>query len=318
MDNLIELLTDIVIALEKFIIALEDEQAAANSIEEPIEELIEEPIVETPITEPVEESGNQNTDVVEEPVEVIEQPSIEEPQTSYNIDMIVDEVLEGKWGSGDKRKQNLEAAGYDYNTIQNRVNEILTVVQEVLDRKWGNGDERKQKLEEAGYTYEVIQNQINRQLEKKTIIDQLLDACKVQADWMKNSKYEYEKNPTIEKSKKKGTCVTYVACVLQRIGILLSGQNLWHDENNKVYGNNSKMTVIYPGNKTLSQVKNQLQAGDIVMDGTGVGSNSHIFILTGKWSDNKPYIWDNHSGQDGKGAYVYSRDRKVIAIVRLK
>ena len=106
--------------------------------------------------------------------------------------------------------------------------------------------------------------------------------------------------------------------MLQRIGILKSGQNLWHDENNKVYGNNSKMTVIYPGNKTLSQVKSQLQAGDIVMDGTGVGSNSHIFILTGKWSGKKPYIWDNHSGQEGKGAYAYGRDRKVIAIVRLK
>ena len=144
-----------------------------------------------------------------------------------------------------------------------------------------------------------------------------LEACKAQAEWMKNSKYEYEKNPTIEKSKKKGTCVTYVACVLQRIGILASGQNLWHDENNKVYGNNSKMTVTYT-TKTLSQLKGQLKAGDIIMDGSGVGSGSHIFILTGNWSGNKPYIWDNWSGQQNKGAYLYSRDRRVIAIVRLK
>ena len=151
-----------------------------------------------------------------------------------------------------------------------------------------------------------------------TIVDKELAACKTQADWMKNSKYEYEKNPTIEKSKKKGTCVTYVACVLQRIGILKSGQNLWHDEKGKVYGNNNKMTVIYPGNKTLSQLKSQLKAGDIIMDGSGVGSGSHIFILTGKWNGNRPVIWDNHSGQQNKGAYTYGRDRKVIAIVRLK
>lgn len=151
-----------------------------------------------------------------------------------------------------------------------------------------------------------------------TLVEKELAACKTQADWMKNSKYEYEKNPTIEKSKKKGTCVTYVACVLQRINILKSGQNLWHDEKNRVYGNNSKMTVIYPGNKTLSQLKSQLKAGDIIMDGTGVGSNSHIFILTGKWSGNNPIIWDNHSGQQNKGAYTYTRNRKVIAIVRLK
>lgn len=152
----------------------------------------------------------------------------------------------------------------------------------------------------------------------QTIVDKELAACKTQADWMKNSKYEYEKNPTIAKSKKKGTCVTYVACVLQRIGVLSSGQNLWHDEKNRVYGNNSKMTVTYPGNKTLSQLKSQLKAGDIIMDGSGVGSGSHIFILTGKWNGNKPVIWDNHSGQQSKGAYTYSRDRKVIAIVRLR
>lgn len=257
------------------------------------------------------------TPVVVKPV--VEQPAPAQPTNSSNIDVIVGEILNGKWGSGDERKKKLEAAGYNYTEVQNRLNQILTVVDEVLEGKWGSGDTRKQKLIAAGYNYDVIQNRINQVFaERSAFLQKLFDACKAQADWMKNSKYEYETRPTIEKSKKKGTCVTYIACVLQRIGILSSGQNLWHDENNKVYGNNSKMTVIYPGNKTLSQVKSQLQAGDIVMDGTGVGSNSHIFILTGKWSGNKPYIWDNHSGQDGKGTYAYGRDRKVIAIVRLK
>ena len=152
-----------------------------------------------------------------------------------------------------------------------------------------------------------------------TIIDKELEACAVQADWMKNAKYEYEKNPTVPKSKLKGTCVTYVACVLQRIGILKSGQNIWHDEKGKVYGNNDKMTVIYPKG-TMSQLKGQMKAGDIIMDGNknDTGSGSHIFILTGKWSGNKPIIWDNWSGQKSKGAYTYSRDRNIIAIVRLK
>ena len=150
-----------------------------------------------------------------------------------------------------------------------------------------------------------------------SIVYQELDACKTQADWMKNSKYEYEKNPTVEKSKKKGTCVTYVSCVLQRIGILPSSQSLWHDENGKVYGNNSKMEVIYP-KKTLHQLKGQLKAGDIIMDGQGVGSGSHIFILTGDWSGDNPIIWDNWSGQQNKGSYAYTRNRSVIAIVRLK
>lgn len=171
----------------------------------------------------------------------------------------------------------------------------------------------------------ALQSFLNDNMGKKavypepSIIDKELAACKVQADWMKNSRYAWESSPTVAKSKKRGTCVTYVACVLQRIGVLPSGSYVWHD-GGKVYGNNSKMTVIYPGSKTLSQVKSQLKAGDIVIDGdkNDNGSGSHIFILTGKWSGSKPVIWDNWSGQDGKGAYTYSRNRKVIAIIRLK
>ena len=154
----------------------------------------------------------------------------------------------------------------------------------------------------------------------QTIVDKELEACKVQADWMRNSKYAWESNPTIAKSKYKGTCVTYVACVLQRIGILPSGDYIWHNEKGKVYGNNSKMVVTYYSGKTLSQIKSQLKAGDIIMDGNknDSGSGSHIFILTGKWVGNYPVIWDNHSAQEDKGAYTYTRNRSVIAVVRLK
>ena len=147
----------------------------------------------------------------------------------------------------------------------------------------------------------------------------MLEACKTQADWMKNSKYQWESNPTIEKSKRKGTCVTYVACVLQRIGILPSGKYIWHNESGKVYGNNDKMSVTYPEG-SLHSLKSQLKAGDIIMDGDKYdpGAGSHIFILTGQWSGDNPIIWDNHSAQENKGAYVYKRSRSVIAIVRLK
>ena len=153
---------------------------------------------------------------------------------------------------------------------------------------------------------------------EKTIIDKELEACKAQADWMRNSKYAWESNPTVPKSKYKGTCVTYVACVLQRIGILPSGSYVWHDEG-KVYGNNSKMSVTYTRKKP-SELKNTLKAGDIIIDGDphDNGSGSHIFILTGRWSGSYPIIWDNWSGQDGKGAYVYKRNRSLIAIIRLK
>ena len=148
----------------------------------------------------------------------------------------------------------------------------------------------------------------------------IIDACKTQASWMKNSAYKWENEPTIAKSKKNGTCVTYVACVLQRIGVLKSGKYVWHNDKGKVVGSNSKMSVIYPKNKKLRDLKGQLHAGDIIIDGdkTDLKTGSHIFVVTGSWQDDNPIVWDNHSAQQNKGAYAYSRNRSVIAIIRLK
>ncbi len=44
-----------------------------------------------------------------------------------NVDTIAKEVIDGKWGNGDARKKKLEAAGYDYNSVQKKVNELLGV-----------------------------------------------------------------------------------------------------------------------------------------------------------------------------------------------
>lgn len=41
------------------------------------------------------------------------------------VDEIAKEVIAGLWGNGSKRKVQLEAAGYNYNTIQQAVNKIL-------------------------------------------------------------------------------------------------------------------------------------------------------------------------------------------------
>ncbi len=48
-----------------------------------------------------------------------------EPQK--DIDTIAREVIVGKWGSGAKRREALTEHGYDYETVQARVNEILNV-----------------------------------------------------------------------------------------------------------------------------------------------------------------------------------------------
>lgn len=35
------------------------------------------------------------------------------------------EVINGKWGNGVARKKKLTAAGYDYDAVQKRVNELM-------------------------------------------------------------------------------------------------------------------------------------------------------------------------------------------------
>lgn len=49
--------------------------------------------------------------------------SVEAPVKT--VDQLAREVLAGKWGVNPERKQKLQAAGYDYNAVQARVNALL-------------------------------------------------------------------------------------------------------------------------------------------------------------------------------------------------
>ena len=49
------------------------------------------------------------------------------PTVKKTVEQIAQEVLAGKWGNGDARKQKLKAEGYDYNTVQAKVNELCGV-----------------------------------------------------------------------------------------------------------------------------------------------------------------------------------------------
>ena len=42
-----------------------------------------------------------------------------------SVDELAQEVIDGKWGTGDARKKALTEAGYDYNAVQKKVNEML-------------------------------------------------------------------------------------------------------------------------------------------------------------------------------------------------
>lgn len=94
-------------------------------------------------------------------------------QTASNkkdITTIAKEVLAGKWGNGESRKNRLKSAGYNYSKVQQKVNElcgqksVTEVAKEVIQGKWDNGSDRKTKLEQAGYNYSSVQAKVNRLL----------------------------------------------------------------------------------------------------------------------------------------------------------
>lgn len=226
----------------------------------------------------------------------------------------------------DYLKQRLSTSGKKMLKVYRAVEEtpapkktVDELAKEVLDGKWGTGDERKKRLTEAGYDYNAVQKKVNELL-APTLTDKILDACKAQAEWSKNSKYKWQKDPTIAKSKNYETCVTYTACVGQRVNIIPSGKYIWHNSKGKVVGATENFEIIYPKNKKLHDLKGVLKKGDFVMDGdkTDLESGSHIFVVTGEWKDGCPIVWDNHSAQQGKMAYKYTRNRPVIAIARPK
>lgn len=98
-----------------------------------------------------------------------------------SVDVIAKEVIEGKWGNSTERKTKLTAAGYDYNAVQAKVNELLkpdakatakksvdTIAKEVIEGKWGNSTNRKTKLTAAGYDYNAVQAKVNELLKTET------------------------------------------------------------------------------------------------------------------------------------------------------
>lgn len=99
---------------------------------------------------------------------------VQPQKPTQDIDSVARDVIAGKYGNGDARRQALINAGYNPEAVQERVNAILSgnshkptktieqVAKEVLQGKWGNGEDRKKRLQNAGYDYDAVQNEVNK------------------------------------------------------------------------------------------------------------------------------------------------------------
>lgn len=111
----------------------------------------------------------------------VEPAEPETPATKPTIDELAQQVLDRKWGNGTERKRHLEAAGYDYDAVQRRVNELVAekgtgepttpptaeeltaaeidaLAYAVRRGDYGNGAVRRRKL---GNKYEAVQRRVN-------------------------------------------------------------------------------------------------------------------------------------------------------------
>lgn len=93
-------------------------------------------------------------------------------------EQIADEILAGQggWGNWPEREVRLKAAGYDYATVQNIVNQKAKgtystpastkktndqIADEVIAGKWDKAPRRYELLKNAGYDAQVVQNIVN-------------------------------------------------------------------------------------------------------------------------------------------------------------
>ena len=97
-------------------------------------------------------------------------PPVQE-KPSKSVSEVAKEVIDGKWGNGDDRKKKLTAAGYNYDEIQAKVNELCKpkktvdqLAREVIAGQWGTGLNRKNRLTQAGYDYAAVQKRVNELL----------------------------------------------------------------------------------------------------------------------------------------------------------
>ena len=122
-------------------------------------------------------NAGYNAQSVQDKVNSILNGEAPSSSASSDLDSVAQEVLQGLWGNGQDRFNNLENAGYDAQAVQDRVNSILSggykqdsnanidaVAQEVLQGLWSNGQERFDNLTNAGYDAQSVQDRVNELL----------------------------------------------------------------------------------------------------------------------------------------------------------
>jgi len=195
---------------------------------------------------------------------------------------------------------------------------------------YGNGINSNGVALAAGYMENALHTDTNKPVKKKTTkttdkLDKWYEAMEKQFAWSKNQTYVWVESPTVANSKKKGTCITFPAVSLQRLGYLpKGGYFFFHPIKKKISGKSAvyvkkhpeRFYLTYP-NKTVKALwkEGKIKKGDIV----GFGNPAyHTMVFMGMSSKGYP-LWNTMGHRRGlKVRYKAYENRKVNMIVRIK
>lgn len=148
------------------------------------------------------------------------------------------------------------------------------------------------------------------------------NAMQTQYEWSKNQKYWWVNPPTIANSRTRGTCVAFPSVSLVRAGLFKDGQWIYlNQDTHRLTGNAKEYVLAHPElfqvsypNRTIAQLGNKIQAGDIV---AYLGGSGHIMVYMGKNSNGEP-IFNTMGSTRGLGiTYSHYAKKKINMLVRL-
>lgn len=186
------------------------------------------------------------------------------------VDELAQEVINGKWGSGDERRNRLTSAGYDYQAVQTRVNEILSA------NKTGNATV-------SGYQLKGIDvsswngSPFNAQTESAYKDSDFIIVKATQGISYKNPSYEYAYNRAKADGKLLGTyhyaagndakaeARFYYESVKNTIGEAIPVID-WEQGSNKAWNNKEWVKTFVTEFYNLSGVYPMIYAGSYVLD----------------------------------------------------
>lgn len=265
----------------------------------------------------------------------VELKHLQKIRNHYNRPMIVTSGLRCIYANGSstgsiQNSLHLVGRACDFymagvtDTLANRKSAIAWIKKQANHHyTYGNGINSNGVSVYAPYMGNALHTDVNKAPKKAADpLQKWYDSMKTQFNHSKGQKYEFV-TPTVASSKKKGTCITFVAVSLQRIGLLPKGKYFYyHPQHKRISGSGADYVknhkdiykLSYP-HKTIKQLGDKIQKGDIV----GFGNPAyHTMVYMGKNSKGKPIFNSmGHKKILGK-TYPSYANRKVDMLVRIK